>query len=164
MNEKEKTYKLEISIKGDKEKILSSLKRRCLLIDIIVGIWVIILLALITYTLANKSELRVVSIVMLILSAFIGAKVYDIQASYLDIINFLQEIINLSYKAKDLKFCVKEESIVYFDEQHQEYVRIKVPYYGNVSYWAEDKVELEIRKDGVKKLYPVEFKINRRYW
>ena len=78
MNEKEKTYKLEVSIKGDKEKILSSLKRRCLLIDIIVGIWVIILLALITYTLANKSELRVVSIVMLILSAFIGAKVYDI--------------------------------------------------------------------------------------
>ena len=82
----------------------------------------------------------------------------------MDTINFLQEIINLSYKAKDLKFCVKEESIVYFDEQHQEYVRIKVPYYGNVFYWAEDKVGLEIRKDGVKKLYPVEFKINRRYW
>lgn len=164
MNEKEKTYNLEVSVKGSKEKILASLKRRCMVIDIIIGLWVIILLALITYTLTNKSELRVVVIIMLLASAFIGAKVYDIQASYLDIIHFLQNIMYLNYRADKLKFCVKEESIIYFDEQHQEYVRIKVPYYGNVSYWAEDKVGLEIRKDGVKRFYPVEFKINRRYW
>ena len=164
MNEKEKNYTLEISVKGDKEKMLSSLKRRCIVIDVLVGLWVIVVLALTTYTITIKSELRLVVIIMLLASAFVGARVYDIKYNYLQIIDFLKNIMYLNYKAEGLKYCVKEESIVYFNEQHQEYEKVKVPYYGNISYWAEDKVGLEVRKDGVKRFYPVEFKINRRYW